>query len=180
MDASQLLPVRDGETAPKLNASVVEYTEITEDNIDSFHFHGDPGTFPLTAAILIPRDEKGRTILLGRYQDVERTGVQLVEPGKVMDELFNTVFQIQRFVLVALILVGIAAVVIALLVFLLSNRLRAAEFSSLRQIGADPATIRLLVGFEGGFVVILSVVLGTVLIVGLKLSAPFLVRLFAG
>jgi putative ABC transport system permease protein len=33
------------------NASVVQYNEITPDNVDSFHFHGDPETFPITAIL---------------------------------------------------------------------------------------------------------------------------------
>ncbi len=168
----------DGDSgAVTLNASVVEYTEITEENLASFHFHGDPGTFPVTAAIVVPRDQKARTILLGRYQDIGRTGVLLVEPVEVMDELFTTVFQVQRLVVGALALVGAAALAIAILVFLLSNRLRAREFSSLRQIGADPATIRLLVAFEGGFVVLFSTLLALGLILLLQLAAPTLVRL---
>ncbi|MCB1232208.1 MAG: ABC transporter permease, partial [Verrucomicrobiae bacterium] len=154
MDDSRVLS-REGKgevASVTLNASVVEYTEITDENLASFHFHGDQGEFPLTSAIVVPRDEKARTILLGRYQDVEQAGVQLVNPAEVMDELFATVFQVQRLVIAALVLVGLASLAIALLVFLLSNRLRAREFSSLRQIGADPVTIRLLVAFEGGFV----------------------------
>ncbi|MCB1066083.1 MAG: ABC transporter permease, partial [Verrucomicrobiae bacterium] len=176
VDESQVL-AKDAEGAEvKLNASVVEYTEITDENIGSFHFHGEPGSFPVTTAIVVPRDEKSRTILMGRYQDVERSGVLLVEPAKVMDELFETVFQVQRLVVGALALVGTAALAISVLVFLLSNRLRAREFSSLRQIGADPATIRLLVTFEGAFVILASALLALGLLVALHLAAPVLVR----
>lgn len=179
VDASQVLSQEPGnaDDGVKLNASVMEYNEITEANIGGFHFHGDPGTFPLTAAIVVPKGEKERTILRGRYQDSERLGVQLVEPVKVMDELFDTVFQVQRLVLAALVLVGIAALAIAALVFLLSNRLRAREFASLRQIGADPATIRFLVAFEGSFVIVASALAAALLVGALKLAAPLLVRL---
>ena len=179
-DESQVLGQEADGREVMLNASVVDYNEITEENIGGFHFHGDPGTFPLSAAIVVPKDEKGRTILLGRYQDADRLGVQLVEPAVVMDDLFETVFQVQRLVVAALVLVGIAALAIALLVFLLSNRLRAREFSSLRQIGADPITIRLLIAFEGAFVIVASAMLAAVLITGLRLAAPMLVRLLTG
>jgi putative ABC transport system permease protein len=179
-DASQVLSGVDDDGGVKLNASVVEYNEITEANIGGFHFHGDPGTFPLSAAIVVPHGEKERTILRGRYQDTDRLGVQLVEPVKVMDELFDTVFQVQRMVVAALVLVGVAALAIAALVFLLSNRLRAKEFASLRQIGADPATIRFLVAFEGGFVIVASAIAAGLLVIGLKLAAPLLVRWLTG
>lgn len=180
MDATTRLPGggdNEAGTGVKLNASVVEYTEITEENLDGFHFHGDPDGFPLTGALVVPRDEKAHTILLGRYQQVEEVGLQLVEPGVVMDELFDTVFQIQRFVIAALILVGVAAMAIALLVFLLSNRLRRREFSSLGQIGADPASIRFLIAFEGAFVVLVSAILATGVVAVLPAIAAPLVRL---
>lgn len=182
LDDSQLLPKGDREEEPgfRLNASVVEYTEITDENVDSFHFHGDPGEFPLTGAIVVPRDDKGRTILLGRYQSVEQMGLQLAEPSAVMEELFETVFQIQRFVVTSLVLVGLAAISIALLVFLLSNRLRRREFASLGQIGADLATVRLLVAFEGLFVLGSSAALAAVLVTVLRGIAPSLVRYFTG
>ena len=37
------------------NASVVEYNEITPDNADSFHFHGDLTNLPLTGILAVPR-----------------------------------------------------------------------------------------------------------------------------
>ena len=132
------------------------------------------------AAIVVPRDEKARTILLGRYQDASGQEAQLAEPVVVMDELFDTVFQVRTMVVAALALVAMAAGLISLLVFLLSNRLRAREFESLRNIGADPGSIRLLVLFEGATVVAASVVAAVLLIGGLKVAAPWLVRFLTG
>ena len=60
-----------------------------------------------------------------------------------MDELFATVFQIQRFVVAALVLVGVAALAIAGLVFLLSNRLRRREFALTVSLHAGRAAARL-------------------------------------
>ncbi|MDH3887530.1 MAG: ABC transporter permease, partial [Gammaproteobacteria bacterium] len=51
------------------NAKLVEYTEITPGNIESFHFHGAPGDYPLSALITVPNDAKSATILRGRYLD---------------------------------------------------------------------------------------------------------------
>lgn len=160
-----------------LNASVVEYTEITEKNVDSFHFHGDPDAFPVSASIVLPRDAKAETILLGRYIGEGKTA-QLVRPDDVMANLFATVFQIRDFVIAALVAVGAMAAVIAALVFLLSNRLRAREFESLAQIGADPGSVRMLVAFEAVFVVIASVILATLLVAVLELAIPKLLPLF--
>ncbi len=49
------------------NASVMQYNEITAQNVASFHFHGDPTSFPITAVIAVPKDEKSSTVLQGRY-----------------------------------------------------------------------------------------------------------------
>lgn len=179
-DPSRVLGRSEDGASVALNAAVPEYNEVTEENAASFHFHGDPSDFPVTAAILWPRDERSRAILLGRYQDPERAGAQLVEPVAVMDELFDTVFQVQRLVLAALALVGGAALAIALLVFSLSHRLREREFRSLRQIGADSGTLRLLVAFEGAFVLAASLAAAFALVGALRMAAPALARHLVG
>jgi putative ABC transport system permease protein len=53
------------------NASVVQYNEITDENIDSFHFHGDPAMFNMTSLIAVPPDHKSETLLIGRYRTGE-------------------------------------------------------------------------------------------------------------
>ena len=40
------------------NAAVVQYQEITADNLASFHFHGDTGAYPITAVIAVPPDQR--------------------------------------------------------------------------------------------------------------------------
>ncbi|NNE91147.1 MAG: hypothetical protein HKN23_05830, partial [Verrucomicrobiales bacterium] len=163
-----------------LNASVVQYNEITPDNVDDFHFHGDESQFPVTAAIVIPREKMGGTILKGRYQETANAAVQLADPEKVTDELFKTVFQIRDFVVTALVAVGLAALGTAVLVFLLSNKLRTREFSNLRNLGADPATIRMLIFFETASVLLISATLAAVVLAGMNAFAPGIVRAVLG
>jgi putative ABC transport system permease protein len=55
--------------SPKL----FQYNEITPDNVDSFHFHGDAGQYPVAAVIAIPHDVRSSTILRGRYLERSRT-----------------------------------------------------------------------------------------------------------
>ncbi|MFT5470583.1 MAG: putative ABC transport system permease protein [Verrucomicrobiales bacterium] len=164
------LEEQEGNTA--LNAAVIPYNEITDENVDSFHFHGETSEFPISAAIVIPRDrKKAETMLLGEY--ISDTSLfQMIRPGDVMTELFATVFRIRDLVVVALVAVGLASALIAGLVFLLSNRLRAREFESLANIGADPATTRALLFFEAGFVILSSVVLAGILLATLNLIIP--------
>lgn len=161
----------DGKT--QFNAALKHYQEVTDDNVDTFHFHGDPADFPITTAIVLPRDQKAETILLGKFVGEKKTE-QLIRPRTVMIELFDTVFQIRDFVVFALAAVGIAAAIIAINVFLLSNRLRAREFESLANIGADPITARALVLFEAIFVVATSALLAFALLMILKIITPIL------
>ncbi len=44
-------------------AKLYHYTEITDKNIESFHFHGNLEAYPITAVIAVPFDEKSGTIL---------------------------------------------------------------------------------------------------------------------
>jgi len=171
-DANQRLESAEGTVS--LNASVVEYNEITSETADSFHFHGDLSDYPVTAAIIIPNDAKSRALVKGRY--VSDNTVQLISPGETMDELFETVFSVQRFVIWLLAAVGAATLAIGALVFLLSYRLRRDEFRHLRLLGADLGTIRALVAFEAAFVLATSLVLSALALWGVESVAPVVIR----
>ncbi len=157
----------------KLNASVLQYAEITDDNIGTFHLHGDEADLPISAAIVRPADARARTILLGRFVG-DRSTAQLIGPDAVMAELFATVFRIRDVVIAALIAVGATAIAIAAIVFLLSNRLRAREFQSLAVIGADATNVRLLVLFEATFVVVSGSLVAAALLTMLSAAIPSL------
>ena len=136
------------------NAAVVQYNEITAENIDSFHFHGDPSRFPLTAVIAVPRDEKASALLQGRYQEVP--GVRMVRPEVVMGDLLATVFTVERYVVAGAVGVGLATLATVVLVFLLSLRQRARERETLEKIGAAPRAIRVLMASEAVFVLLVA------------------------
>jgi putative ABC transport system permease protein len=74
---------------------VYEYTEVTEENIDEFHYHGDPSTAPITAVIAVPFDEKSGTILRGRFMGAEEI-YQIVKPQEVIDTLLANIFRIKN------------------------------------------------------------------------------------
>jgi len=144
------------------NRSVVEYNEITAENRDSFHFHGDPADFPITGMIAAPRDEKAAALLMGRYQGEGET-LQVFRPAGVMDELFATVFRVEGFVVAAFAGVGVATLATAILVFLLSLRLRRREFLTLRRIGAEPLRVTALWSSEIVSVLAIATMLAFVL-----------------
>ena len=116
------------------NASVLSYTEITPENMDSFHFHGNPDGFPVDAVIAVPRDRKSGILLRGRYQE-RKNGVQMLVPIKIIQELLDTVFVVRDYVVLAGAGVAVAAFGIMTLVFALSIRLRKREIDTIRKIG---------------------------------------------
>lgn len=129
------------------SAAVLPFTEITEANLDSFHFHGDPATFPLTAIIAVPNSEKSRVLLLGRYASAEKQG-QCLKPPEVVNELLHLVFRIEQLVWVSSIIATIVTSLLLALVLMLSLRLRAAEIQTMFRLGCRRSRIVLLLSAE--------------------------------
>jgi putative ABC transport system permease protein len=177
-EEEKIAPTMPGDTAVRLNASVIEYNEITPGNAERFHFHGDVSDYPVTAAIILPPDARNQALIKGRY--TKAGGLQLVSPAAEMDELFATVFSVQRFVIALLLAIGIATVAIGALVFLLSYRLREDEFRHLRHLGADLATLRALVAFEAGFVILASLIASGIGLALIHTIAPVIIREMMG
>ncbi len=144
------------------NASLVEYNEITAENADSFHFHGAPETFPLTAVIAVPHSDKARALLMGRYQSADDSS-QIVRPVAIVDELLKTVFTVRQYVVGALVVVAGATLALATLIFLLSLRLRSREMETLVKIGAARATVATVLATEVVFVVVVGAMLAAAL-----------------
>ncbi len=143
------------------NASLTQYAEITPENISAFHFHGSDNTFPLTSIIAVPPDQRNATLLRGRYQDNEL--LQLVVPGNVLDDLLETVFAVQNYVILGLAILSLATIAVITLVFLLSQQLRKGEFHTLLRIGASRGYVAVLIASEIGFVFLLSALLAAAL-----------------
>jgi putative ABC transport system permease protein len=144
------------------NASVVQYNEITEENSGSFHFHGDLAGYPLTAVIAVPKDEKSGVILRGRYTGDNATR-QIVRPVTVIDELLDTLLTIQQFIVAAVIIVGLATIATAALVFMLSYRLRRREIDTMLKIGGSRPRVASMLLAEVAIVMILSSVFATLI-----------------
>jgi putative ABC transport system permease protein len=144
------------------NASVVQYTEITPGNIDSFHFHGSVADYPVSAVIAVPHDQKSGTILMGRYESPEEP-TQILQPITVIDDLLGTIFTVQNFVVAGMLLVGLAALATAALVFVLSLRLRKREIETMAKIGGSRARVAGVLIAEIAVVVLASVVFAGVL-----------------
>ncbi|MGI9232995.1 MAG: hypothetical protein ACR2RD_05130 [Woeseiaceae bacterium] len=144
------------------NASIVQYNEITEDNANSFHFHGELAGYPLTAVLVVPDNEKSGVILRGRYTSDNATS-QIIRPITVIDELLDTILTIQQFIVAAVIIVGLATIATAALVFLLSLRLRQREIDTMHKIGGSRPRIAAMLLAEVVIVVLISSSLAAVM-----------------
>ena len=123
------------------------FSEVRDANFASFHFHGDPDTFPLSAVLVLPHDAKSQALLLGRYQKA-RDGMQLVRPVDEIDALLSTLLQAERLAIVLLASLGVVVVLIAALVFALSFKMRRREFATLEDIGVSRGALLLVKVFE--------------------------------
>jgi putative ABC transport system permease protein len=159
------------------NAKLFQYREITEDNMDSFHFHGDTLKYPLTAVIAVPNDKKSGTILRGRYLSGE-TPYQIVQPVDVVDGLLQNIFRIKNVLDAVIAVVGFATVLAVILIFALSLRLREREIKTIFKLGCRRMTIARLLGAEVFIIVITSSIICGTMIFATNAFANDLVRMF--
>jgi putative ABC transport system permease protein len=177
-DSTVVLKRTEGNVAA--NAKLFHYTEITEDNLDGFHFHGDKSIYPVTAVITVPFDEKSGTLLRGRYLE-RNDAAQIIQPAEVIDGLLQNIFRIRNVLDAVIALVGLATVLTIVLVFTLSLRLRQREIQTIFKLGCRKAMIGQMLMSE---IVIILLVSGGLCMVALGLidaNAEDLVRrLFVG
>jgi putative ABC transport system permease protein len=157
------------------NATVLPYTEITQGNIDSFHFHGDPDRFPVDAILAVPADRKSGILLRGRYAE-EGTAVQMLVPSQVVNEVLATMFSVRNYVILGSVGVGVATLVTAALVFMLSIRVRRREIETIRRIGGGARRLTAILASEILLVVVAGVVIAGLLTVGVSRFGNLLVR----
>jgi len=144
-----------------VNASVLSYTEITPNNLDSFHFHGNPDEFPIDAVIVVSQNKKSGILLRGRYQETE-SDIQMIVPLIVINDLLNTVFVVRNYVILAGAGVAIAAFCIMSLVFALSVRMRKREIETIKKIGGTKQRLKGILSTEIIIVVISGVCLAII------------------
>lgn len=162
-----------------VGAGVTPYVEITDENVDSFHFHGDEGDRPLTCLLVFPQDSRAETLVLGRYQG--RDDVQAIRTAEVVDRLVSTVFRVQGLLTAMTATLSAIAFGCMVFAFALSLRMRRREFETLTEIGASRGTVAAQIGCEALGVMILAVVLAVVLVLLAGwLAAPLIERMALG
>jgi putative ABC transport system permease protein len=158
-------------------AKLYHYTEITDKNIDSFHFHGNLDAYPITAVIAVPFDDKSGTILRGRYLSKEELQ-QIVRPAQVIDSLLQNIFRIKNVLDAVISVVALATLLAVVLVFALSLRLRQREIETIFKLGCSRMTIVRLVGAEILLIVFASGVFCSALVFLVHQYANDLVRIW--
>jgi len=157
-------------------AKLFHYTEITEKNRASFHFHGTLSAYPISAVIAVPHDAKSGTILRGRYLSKEETQ-QIVKPAEIIDGLLQNIFRIKNVLDAVIAVVALATVLAIILVFALSLRLRQREIQTIFKIGCSRLTIAKLIAAEIMIIVVSSAVLGSIMMVAVQSMSNELVRM---
>ena len=142
------------------SAAVIQYTEITDANVASFHFHGTPDEFPISSVIAVSPDEASGTKLMGRFVS-DSSKVRMVEPPEVVEQLLAIVFRVKKFFDAATWLIGIVSLLFLVLVTLLTLRLRKREMETMFKLGCSRGTIARLQLAE------MAIVLGTSLVLAL-------------
>ena len=159
-------------------AKLYQHSEITDKNIDSFHFHGDLAQYPISAVMAVPHDDKSGTILRGRYLNREETR-QIVKPADVIDGLLQNIFRIKNVLDAVISVVALATILAIILVFALSLRLRQREIQTIFKLGCRRATIARLLTAEISIIVITSgVICGSMILLINQFSNDLVRMLF--
>jgi putative ABC transport system permease protein len=160
-------------------AKLEQFTEITPANIHSFHFHGSPADYPITAVIALPHDDKAAAILRGRYLGGEAELQQILAPRDVVAALLETIFRVKGVLDAVILVVGTATVLALILVFALSLRLRQPEIRTIFKLGCSRATIARLLGAEIAIILAAAALLtGVLLAVVARFDEPLVRTLF--
>jgi putative ABC transport system permease protein len=153
--------------------AIVEYNEVTTENIDSFHTHAEPSELPLTAIIVRPFDQKSATLLKARYNlsEVHR----MLVPEEVVAELMGLVFKVKRFFDANFALISVSTGLFIALVVLLSRRIRKREMETMARIGCSRMTAFWLQAAELAIVLVMSLGLAGALAVAALWVVPHVV-----
>jgi putative ABC transport system permease protein len=147
---------RSGQTTS--GPEVAAYRRLTPDILDNLHFHGDMGDYPVTAAIVVPHDDRAATLLRGRYLAPDDPA-RLVRPATVVQGLIDRLFRIRAVLDAVAALVALAALAAIALALYLGWRLRADEIATAVKLGAARGTVLRLVASETALILCCATVL---------------------
>lgn len=131
----------------KAGAKLYMYNVITGENMDSFHFHGDISSYPLSSLIFVPTDHKSETLFRGRFASGD-FDEQVIVPNVVVENLLQSIFRIKKVFDTVFVLVGFSTLLILALIVTLSVRLRKNEIYTMFTIGSSRGKVFEIITFE--------------------------------
>lgn len=144
-----------------------------------FHFHGDPATFPIDAALVYPADAKAQAILLGRFTGKDET-LQLARPDQFIERVLERIFGVGRVLGAVAVATAALVLLVAALAFALSIRLRADELSLMRRLGASRGRVAVFLATEAAILLCAALAITVACAIAAPLLAPLVMRLAAG
>lgn len=159
------------------SAAVQPYIEFDEESLRDLHFHGVMQDFPVSAIIVIPRDERSATLLLSQLNRSESM-IQMTEPLLEVQQLMAIVFQIKRLFNANALLMGISTLLLLFLVVMLSLRLREGERQTMHKLGCGRRTVWLTQVTELVLVFIFASICISIMTILLVLVPPDFLKWF--
>jgi putative ABC transport system permease protein len=128
------------------NASLEQFIEINEKNINEFHFHSDPAQLPVTSILAFPKSKKDGTILKAKY--LQHAQIQPLGPDTVIKELLDIVIRLKRLFDASYTITVLAAFLFLTAVIMLSLQTRKRESKALFLMGCSRGTICMIFSAE--------------------------------
>ena len=170
------LILKRSDTNVSASAKLFHFNQITDKNLESFHFHGDLTEYPISAVIAVPHNTKSGTLLRGRYLTKGETQ-QIVKPEEVIEGLLQNIFRIKNVLDAVIAIVALATILAIILVFALSLRLRQREIQTIFKIGCSRMTIARLMSAEILMIVMISSIICGAMIVAIDTYSNDIVRM---
>ncbi|MBA4684235.1 MAG: ABC transporter permease [Planctomycetes bacterium] len=151
-----------------MNAAIVEAVEVTPENENSFHFHGDPDDLPISSLLIDAATTKDRTLARSNLRRDEE--LLVLDSMSELNELLGIVLQAKAILDANSLLVLLAALLMLGLIVTLDIKVREREVRTLERIGAPRGFVARLLFTEVAIVVgsgaILALITARALIAG--------------
>ena len=151
-----------------MNAAIVEAVEVTPENENSFHFHGDPDDLPISSLLIDAATTKDQTLARSNLRRDEE--LLVLDSMNELNELLGIVLQAKAILDANSLLVLLAALLMLGLIVTLDIKVREREVRTLERIGAPRGFVARLLFTEVAIVVgsgaILAFVTARALIAG--------------
>ncbi len=134
-----------------MNAAIVEAVEVTPENENSFHFHGDPDDLPISSLLIDAATTKDRTLARSNLRRDEE--LLVLDSEAELKSLLGIVLQAKAILDANSLLVLLAALLMLGLIVTLDIKVREREVRTLERIGAPRGFVARLLFTEVAIVV---------------------------